>query len=249
MITRCGAGSVGPTSDSDHMPFRAVLAGQGEVDATQDDLGQGLSWSAVHRVRPRRSLTCPACDGRVHAKVSPAPNRLRFFAHDAADLTCPMRGQSMEHYLLKAEVASALRQVGWTATLEAVGDGWRADVLGTSPDGTQQHAWEVQLSGISVDEVLARSEAMEQSGVSVCWLTDRDSPEAWFGQAPTLRVRASEPQLEASRGTMVTGGLLRFASKWCPNPTQCRTNPRGRRFKRTCRVPGMAGGKLRSQCP
>jgi hypothetical protein len=116
---RSGLENAGEAGHGVDMPLRAVFGGETTIDATRADLGIGLEWSAVYRMRPRPDLTCVACGGRMHAKISPAPNRLRFFAHDAANRDCPWNGQSLEHYLLKAELAAAIRDTGWDAILEA----------------------------------------------------------------------------------------------------------------------------------
>lgn len=63
----------------------------------------------------------------------------------------------MAHRLLKLQLASAIRDAGWYAELEVAGEGWRADVLATSPDGTRRMAWEAQLAQITVDELRERT--------------------------------------------------------------------------------------------
>lgn len=68
------------------MPLTALHATQGVLDATLLDLGCGVEWTNVHRVRPRAPLRCPACAEPMHAKVS--PRGLRFFAHDQLNPDC-----------------------------------------------------------------------------------------------------------------------------------------------------------------
>jgi competence protein CoiA len=125
------------------------------LDATVDPLGEGTPWEAIHRARPRAPLTCRECGHGLHAKLS--PKGLRFFAHDRAAPTCSLVGETMAHRLLKLQLASAIRDAGWYAELEVAGEGWRADVLATSPDGTRRMAWEAQLAQITVDELRERT--------------------------------------------------------------------------------------------
>src|SRR3546814_5673800 len=73
----------------------------------------------------------------------------------------------MAHRLLKLQLASAIRDAGWYAELEVAGEGWRADVLATSPDGTRRMAWEAQLAQITGAELRERTARMEASGVPV----------------------------------------------------------------------------------
>ena len=112
------------------MTFVALHADRGRVNATLDDLGCGWVWSEIHRRRPRVRLCCQQCDHPVHAKVS--SGGLRFFAHDPERRPdCPAARETMEHHLLKLELATAVRSTGWRAELEATRPGaqWRADVL------------------------------------------------------------------------------------------------------------------------
>src|SRR4051812_13768746 len=125
-----------------------LTASSVQLDATLPDLGVDRRWEIVHRVRPRPMLSCPGCGSSLHAKVSPASRKLRYFAHDAARTDCLLNGETLAHRLLKTELASAVREAGWIAELEVSGDRWRADVLATSPNGIRRIAWEAQLAGL-----------------------------------------------------------------------------------------------------
>lgn len=200
------------------MPLLAQWASHGVIDATVTDADAETAWSCIYRASPRPLLTCVGCGERMHAKVSPFPHRLRFFAHDAANTDCPWHGQSIEHYLLKSALAGAVRAAGWLAQLEASGNRWRADVLGISPDGESRIAWEAQLSGIATDEVCARTEAMNRDGVAVCWLSDWLRRPGWFGHVPSVQVRRKRD----SRALRITDGLARFDPHWCSSHGGCR---------------------------
>lgn len=164
------------------MPLTALLAGTVVLDATEPILADGVTWEQIHLARPRAQLTCRGCGGDLHAKQS---NRgLRFFAHDSkAD--CPYTQESLEHRLLKAALAAAVRDAGWHAELEVAGLGatpWRADVMATSPDGARRIALEAQLSPITPTEIAERTDNYATVGVEVCWVTDRFV--AWLGHVP-----------------------------------------------------------------
>lgn len=194
------------------MPLSADLDGL-VLDATLDEPAPGVPWRSVHRVRPRPSLTCPTCGAPVHAKVSPAPRRLRYFAHDALASDCALSGESLAHRLLKVELASAIREAGWDAQLEVAGDGWRADVLATDPGSSRRIAWEAQLSNQTADVTSERTAKLAASGVEVCWVTDRRAP--WLGAAPSVRISHDGGALR------VVEGHARLVAGWCARRQDC----------------------------
>ncbi|MGP8303612.1 competence protein CoiA [Streptomyces inhibens] len=187
------------------MGFTAQHDERGRLDATQSDLGCGWAWDAIHHVRPRVVMTCPECAHPLHAKVS--RYGLRFFAHDPGSPTCALAGESMEHHLLKLELATAVRAAGHHAELEVRGpDGdWRADVMASSPDGAVRMAWEAQLSPITADEIRERTARFTKDGVRVCWVATKLRP--WVGEVPSIYVR---PPDDNQPGWEVVGGLVRF---------------------------------------
>ncbi|MFG2823513.1 competence protein CoiA [Kitasatospora sp. NPDC048365] len=194
------------------MAITAMHAGRGRLDASQDDLGCGWAWPAIHRVRPRVPLACPECGHGVHPKVS--SGGLRFFAHDAGAPNCALAQESMEHHLLKLELAQAVRAGGWFAELEvrAPDGAWRADVMASSPDGGRRMAWEAQLSPITPDEIGERTARFAADGVRVCWVGVHSRP--WLGTVPS--VMAAAPGSEGAPWKVV-GGLARFdVPNWLP---------------------------------
>ncbi|WP_261558210.1 competence protein CoiA family protein [Frankia tisae] len=171
------------------MAFAALHPEAGRIDATLPDLGCGLAWDAVHRVRPRIALRCPECGHGVHAKVS--PRKLRYFAHDPGrPADCVWLNESLEHHLLKLELATVIRSVGWHAQLEvrAPDGSWRADVLASSLDGTRRVAWEAQLSPITDEEIRDRTARYQADSIGVCWVGVADRV-SWMGIVPSIRVR------------------------------------------------------------
>lgn len=187
------------------MAFSAIHPDAGRVDATLPDLGCGLAWDLVHKVRPRIALRCRECGHGVHAKVS--PRGLRYFAHDPGRPTdCAWLNESLEHHQLKLALATAVRETGWNAELEVTGpDGaWRADVLATSPDGTRRIAWEAQLSPITDDDIWYRTTRYQADNVEVCWVSPAWPP--WIGVVPSIRVTEDA-------GALVVDGAADFYFK------------------------------------
>lgn len=191
------------------MAFTALHPELGRLDATQNLLGRDLDWSLVYRAKPRVLLTCPECGHGVHAKHS--PRKVRYFAHDSGrPENCSLSNESMEHHLMKLEMATAIRAAGWHAELEvgAPDGSWRADVMASSPEGDKRMAWEAQLSPITVEDIQYRTARYEEADIRVCWVTDRRSVP-WMGAVPS--VRATAPEGDA--GWNLDEGVAGFDSK------------------------------------
>jgi competence protein CoiA len=128
--------------------------------------------------------TCPDCGQGVHAKVS--ARGLRYFAHDPGrPKDCAWLNESLEHHLLKLELATAIRAAGWHAELEvrAPGGSWRADVPASAHDGSRRVAFEAQLSPITDDDITARTSRYRADGIDVCWVSTGRWPP-WMGTVP-----------------------------------------------------------------
>jgi competence protein CoiA len=98
---------------------------------------------------------------------------LRFFRHYRRPDSCALTGETAEHLRLKRGLLAAVRAVaGWRAEAEVPGQGWRADVLATGPDG-RRIAFEVQVSRIDADEAQERTRRLAASGVEACWFMVR----------------------------------------------------------------------------
>ncbi|MFF1561022.1 competence protein CoiA [Streptomyces sp. NPDC058279] len=190
------------------MPFTALHADLGRLNATLHDLGHGLDWSQIHKARPRPPLTCPECTWGLHAKVS--KYGVRYFCHDPGrPPSCSLTNESPEHHMLKLEMATAIRDAGWFAELEvpAKDGSWRADVMATSTDGSQRMAWEAQLSPITVDDIRARTERYMAEDIRVCWVSPHEKPPQWISAVPAIRVHA--PQ-DRGQGWVVDDGVAGF---------------------------------------
>ncbi|MET7944134.1 competence protein CoiA family protein [Streptomyces sp. NPDC005302] len=190
------------------MAFLVQHATWGTIDATARDLGCGRSWDAVHRARPSAPLACRECQhGMVPVR---SPRGLRFFRHAPRAPRCSMAGgESLEHHLLKLELAQAARSAGFHAEYEvSAPDGsWRADVMATSADGTRRVALEAQLSPITAEDVQVRTGRYESEGIAVCWFGV--APRPWIGSAPSLLL--DSPQ-QAGAPWTVRAGIARMAS-------------------------------------
>ncbi len=229
------------------MPFTALHPEAGRLDATRLDLGCGMDWTQVHKVRPRVELSCPECRWGVHAKHS--PSGVRFFCHDPGrPPSCELSNESWEHHMLKLELAGAIRAAGWYAELEVPAEdgSWRADVMASSPDGTQRMAWEAQLSPITVEDIRARTARYRAEGITVCWVSPHKKTPQWIDAVPAVRVRAPEAEEPwvvddgvagfdfAAGGWTVREEELQQFVRWVllGQLTPCRSLPRYRRVPR-----------------
>lgn len=86
------------------------------------------------------------------------------------------------HQRAKAAILNGCAQVGYTPQSEAVGGGWRADVLAAR--GGVRIAFEVQWSPQKLRETLLRQERYADDGVRGCW---------FFRQPPSALRAAEDP--------------------------------------------------------
>jgi competence protein CoiA len=141
----------------------------------------------------------------MHAKQS--STGLRFFAHDSKPANCSTVGETPEHRQLKRALADLVRSLGCTAEIEAApatGDagGWRADVLGTSPNGIRV-AFEVQLASMTTMEGARRTSRYAADGIGCLWISTRQAP--WMTEIPSCHIIQDE-----SLGFIADRGLARF---------------------------------------
>lgn len=215
------------------MPLSAIHQDDHVIDLTtaisttcpdsERELSPGVRWSDIYKTRPRARLTCRECSHGLHPKIS--RGGLRFFAHDPNAPECGLAGESLAHRLLKVELASAIRRAGWHAELEVAGDGWRADVLATSPDGNRRMAWEAQLAAATAADLQERTARMAAESVAACWVTDKDRP--FIGHVPSIRIQPSttsdetSPSRHADRIPAIVDGLGAFDPAWCRDADKC----------------------------
>jgi hypothetical protein len=169
------------------MPLLATLDGTTRIDATQVD---DATWAAIHKVTPRRELTCRECGWRLRA-VRRRASGLRFFAHDPAAPECSTVGESDEHIRLKTLIADVARRApGWDALLEEPVGRRRADVLAT--DGRRTIAFEVQLSTQDLEMTVARTADYRAASVEVVWVVRRHAAIGRHEDSPWLQLGARD---------------------------------------------------------
>lgn len=152
------------------MPLRAQLDGRDVIAPLLGDAAWSELRDAARRERRRVSMVC--CGAPALPRVSKLG--LRHFAHRPGAVCAASDGETVHHLHLKSELVHALAEHGWEAGTEIAGDGWRADVLCHS--GNERVAFEVQWSGQSPGETLARSLRYAEAGVRVVWLMRRRIP-------------------------------------------------------------------------
>ncbi|WP_168714736.1 competence protein CoiA family protein [Streptomyces sp. A0592] len=174
------------------MPYTTVHAIWGRLYAGLPDLGCGITWEDVHKVRPRPPLSCPDCEGAMSAVLR---SGTRFFAHHGKrPEDCPLENESFEHHMTKLVLLGAIRDAGWHAELEvsAPDKSWRADVMATSMDGSRRMAWEAQLSPITIDHIKERTDRYAEAGIQVCWVSPHAQTPKWIDEVPAVKAIAPE---------------------------------------------------------
>ncbi len=172
------------------MPLKARLDGRSvyAFDFSNE------AWIALKRGYRRQSLAMACCDRPgypSHKKTT------KFFAHkpQPSAKLCQYESESEPHLRLKAEVAQAMRRIGWDVETEAAGispngEKWKADVLCRRGDDTV--AVEIQISEQPEAKLLERISVYESSGLGSVWLLKklavnlRDSD--WLARSPTLEL-------------------------------------------------------------
>lgn len=157
------------------MPFRAVFEGNGVCGLDFDEDG----WkSLVERARAAPSMLIMRCCSTQGIPCVSRSGRF-FFRHRSKPSNCVSPPESHEHLEMKAAVARAVSEAGWSAEVEAQGPGWEADVLASR--GRAKIALEVQLSPQGQAETRRREELYVVAGVMPWWLVNRRNSGDGFG--------------------------------------------------------------------
>lgn len=179
------------------MPLTALEFNDCLVDSTEmsDDL-----WLSIYKKSKGANLRCRECIGALHAKVS--STGLRFFSHTKRPESCSNEGESAEHRRLKKVVASLIREAGGKAEIEAHPHssdfgGWRADVLGTNPDG-HRFAFEIQLASMTIEVGLERTAKYMADGIKVFWVTTKHA--RWMNSIHSLKITSVNGDFVVERG-------------------------------------------------
>lgn len=88
-----------------------------------------------------------------------------------------------KHNRIQSEIAAACDRLGYVTSEEYRGDGWRADVFAIK--GSKKVAFEVQLSGQSLQQTLHRQYRYSQVGAACCWLFQKP-PHKLSSERPDL---------------------------------------------------------------
>jgi hypothetical protein len=152
-------------------------------------------------------------------------------------------GERPAHAQLKRRIADVARASGWHTTLEARGDGFRADVL-LERDG-RRIACEVQLSPCPIDSYRERQSRYRSASVEAFWFVgsypEKLKPNAdlpifragWPDEGSEPNLGLAEPESFGRRGRvidvaalpfdtalqMLLGGRLRFAEHAVVQPS------------------------------
>lgn len=184
------------------MPLVAYHQGRDELlDATLTGPAADQLWSQIHRVPDETlHLICVECGHGMTAARSPRGTR-HFKHRPGASQACTSAGESIEHQELKARIARLARNHGWQAHLERTGDGWRADVLTTSPAGDRTIVWEIQTSRLDEATAFKRTQLHVEAGHEIVWLLL--ASQNWHTRLPTLLIETNQNQ-----DYIVTGHLI-----------------------------------------
>jgi len=167
-------------------------------------------FEAVRKQRPRAVLICPGCSASMQAVRSSLGSP--FFRHDVEQPRCPSNGETAVHRWLKTELAHAIRRAGWTANLEVPSDlnagdseRWRADVMATDQESGRRVAFEVQISGQTVDVGQYRTERYARDGIDTFWVAA--AKVWWMWKIPGFQIESSDEdkQLSVTRGIATFG--------------------------------------------
>lgn len=146
------------------MPLRGVVDGVELVSCLLED----QEWLDLKlATRKRAKVPTLQCGHPAVCKTSSLGTK--FFAHarGTAEAGCPTP-ESPQHILLKGLVVQTAVAVGWGATPEAIGDGWRADVL-LEHEG-RRLAVEIQWTEQTPEIFKSRQERYEAAGIECIWL-------------------------------------------------------------------------------
>lgn len=94
-----------------------------------------------------------------------------------------LNSELSKHDLIKAAIFSACNDIGFSATQEYRGKGWRADVFAVK--NIRKVAFEIQTSPQSLKKTLERQEKYTRDGIVGCWLFEKP-PAKLSSERPDL---------------------------------------------------------------
>ncbi|GAA2759996.1 hypothetical protein [Actinopolymorpha rutila] len=173
-----------------HQRYEIVL------NLSRDDLGHPESpglWEELYRNYQAGVLLCmecrerdPGCPQDMYLKVLPTGERIA--CHKNTGIRHPTESESPRHRALKERIALAAEKAGFRATTEDVGPGGkrRTDVT-IRGSGNLILGCEIQLSHITPDSVVRRTNIARADGLTPLWTVD-DPNSAAIDRAPWIRL-------------------------------------------------------------
>ncbi len=114
-------------------------------------------------------FTCPVCKGEVYVKKGRI--KIHHFAHKANPECKYGQGESALHMAAKQEIYDCLCKLSWIqCEMEKIWGDVRSDVYAYNKRTGEKFAIEVQISNLSLDEIIYRTECYQRLGVYVLWL-------------------------------------------------------------------------------
>lgn len=162
------------------MPLRAIIDGQ---PVTASLLAEKEWLDLQTRCKAGQAeVRLPCCNtlGQLTTSKLGTP----YFVHSPRAVrtdACEQK-ENPEHLLVKAHIAAVCQVAGFETIVEAVGNGWRADVLARKE--SYQIAFEIVWSRLPVEEVLARQQVYASQGMSGVWFFKR--PPTGFQDVTTV---------------------------------------------------------------
>lgn len=150
--------------------------------------GSRIRVNAWQTTREEGPFCCPVCGHEV--VLHKGMVRVHHFAHKANANCTHGAGETNLHRMAKMEIYQSLSMCrGLTCQLEAPLDGVRADVLVKSVSTKRTYAIEVQISQLTMAEIIERTRRYARQDVYVLWLFEW-KPELLTKQyAPSLKER------------------------------------------------------------
>lgn len=110
--------------------------------------------------------------------------------------------ETSKHDSIKAEIFAACNDLGFSATQEYKGKGWRADVYAVKD--TKKVAFEIQISPQSLKKTLERQEKYIRDEVIGCWLFEKP-PSKLSDERPDLPLFYVIEQIDNSFSVSLSG--------------------------------------------
>jgi competence protein CoiA len=146
--------------------------------------------------RNQAPFICPGCNSEVVLKKGLL--KTHHFAHKAS-CNCQFgQGESELHRQAKQEIYDNLCQVDWfTCEMEKSFDSVRSDIWVKSERTDREYAIEIQISNLSLPQIIHRTKCYKQLGIYVLWLPVLAERPALLSGELSYRPNAWEKWLHA----------------------------------------------------